>query len=83
MERILHSDYFVMDQWQLEEFVRAWRKGRIRVVTEGLSPKQLRHLFVEPAQSVEEAVSDALAEYGSQATIAVLPKGPYVLAEVA
>ena len=82
MERILHSDYFVMDQWQLEEFVRAWRKGRIRVVTEGLSPKQLRHLFVEPAASVEEAVSDAIVEYGSKATIAVLPKGPYVLAEL-
>ena len=82
MERILHSDYFVMDQWQLEEFVRAWRKGRIRVVTKGLSPKQLRHLFVEPAESVEEAVSDALIEYGSEATIAVLSKGPYLLAEV-
>ena len=33
--------------------------------------------------SVEQAVADALAEYGPQATIAVIPKGPYVLAQTA
>jgi hypothetical protein len=27
-------------------------------------------------------VADSLAEYGPQATLAVIPKGPYVLAEV-
>ena len=29
-----------------------------------------------------EAVADSLAEYGPAATLAVIPKGPYVLAEV-
>ena len=32
---------------------------------------------------VEQAVADSLAEYGPDARIAVIPKGPYVLAEVA
>ena len=31
--------------------------------------------------SVEQAVADSLAEYGPTAKIAVIPKGPYVLAQ--
>jgi hypothetical protein len=42
----------------------------------------LNRLFVESASSVEAAVADSLAEYGEQATVAVIPKGPYVLAQV-
>ena len=29
-----------------------------------------------------QAVADSLAEYGDDATMAVIPKGPYVLAQV-
>jgi len=36
-----------------------------------------------PAASVEAAVADSLAEYRPDATIAVIPNGPYVLAELA
>ncbi len=82
MERILGKAYFRLDQWQLEEMVKVTRRARIKVVTDGLAPEVLRGLFVEPAQSVEAAVAECLAEYGPQATIAVVPKGPYVLAEV-
>ena len=38
---------------------------------------------VEAADSVEQAVADSLNEYGSDAKLAVIPKGPYVLASVA
>ena len=31
---------------------------------------------------IPAAVADSLAEYGPDATIAVIPKGPYVLAEL-
>ncbi|HPP51910.1 MAG TPA: nickel-dependent lactate racemase [Thermoguttaceae bacterium] len=83
LERILdrQSDYFVMDQWQLEEMAKVWRKARIKVVSRGLPPEVLQRLFVEPAESVESAVAECLADYGPQATIAVIPKGPYVIAE--
>ena len=83
MDRILHTDYFVMDQWQLEELAKVRRKAKVKVVTDGLPPETLTRLFVEPAPSVEAAVADSLAEYGEDASIAVIPKGPYVLAEVA
>ena len=82
MERILHTDYFVMDQWQLEELAKVRRKAKVKVVTDGLPPETLKRLFVEPVPTVEAAVADSLAEHGQDATIAVIPKGPYVLAEV-
>jgi nickel-dependent lactate racemase len=82
MQRILGKDYFVMDQWQLEELAKVRRKARVKMVSDGLSASVLDRLFVESAPSVELAVAESLAEYGSQATIAVIPKGPYVLAQV-
>jgi hypothetical protein len=79
--KLLGKDYFVMDQWQLEELAKV-RKAKVKMVSDGLPAETLNRLFVEAAPSVETAVADSLAEYGSQATLAVIPKGPYVLAEV-
>lgn len=81
--RIQGQDYFVMDQWQLEELAKVRRRAKVKVVSNGLSPSVLNGLFVESAPCVEAAVADSLAEYGPEATIAVIPKGPYVLAHVA
>jgi nickel-dependent lactate racemase len=82
VERILGKDYFVMDQWQLEELAKVCRKAKVKVVSDGLPAETLDRLFVESARSVEQAVADSLDEYGPQAKIAVIPKGPYVLAQV-
>jgi nickel-dependent lactate racemase len=82
MHRITHEDYFVMDQWQLEELAKVRRKARVKVITDGLPPEILSTLFVEWAPSIEAAVADSLAEYGPDARIAVIPKGPYVLAQL-
>ncbi|MEX2121273.1 MAG: nickel-dependent lactate racemase [Pirellulales bacterium] len=81
VERILGKDYFVMDQWQLEELAKVRRKARVKVVSDGLAPATLNSLFVESAPTVEAAVAESLAEYGPDATLAVIPKGPYVLAQ--
>ncbi|VTS04700.1 nickel-dependent lactate racemase [Tuwongella immobilis] len=83
MKRIMGQDYFVMDQWQLEEFAKVVRHCSVKVVTQGLSPEILRHCHVEAAASVESAVAEALERYGPQARIGVIPKGPYVLPYVA
>ena len=82
MEKI-QGDYFVMDQWQLEKMGQVCRKAKVRVVSDGLPPEILDGLFVQSATSVEAAVAEALAEYGPEAKIAVIPKGPYVVAQVA
>ncbi|MFN0021792.1 MAG: nickel-dependent lactate racemase [Pirellulaceae bacterium] len=83
VERILGKDYFVMDQWQLEELAKVRRKAKVKMVSGGISAQILSGLFVEPAPTIEAAVAASLAEYGPDATMAVIPKGPYVLAQVA
>jgi lactate racemase len=79
MERILGRDYFVLDQWQLEELAKVRRKARVKIVSDGLPADVLSACFVESAPSVESALADSLAEYGPLAQVAVIPKGPYVL----
>ena len=72
-----------MDEWQLVMFQKVLARARVKVVTHGLSADELRRCRVEPAASVEVAVADSLREYGPAATLAVIPKGPYVLSHVA
>jgi nickel-dependent lactate racemase len=83
VQRIMGKDYFVMDQWQLEELAKVCRKAKVKFVSDGLPSETLQKLFVETAPSVEQAVADSLAEYGPEARVAVIPKGPYVLPAVA
>lgn len=79
MQRILGKSYFVMDQWQLEEMAKVCRKAKVKIVSDGISAETLNTLFVEAAESVEQAVADSVAEYGPETRVAVIPKGPYVL----
>ena len=83
MERILGKDYFVMDQWQLEELAKVCRKAKVKIVSDGLAPETINRLFVESAPSVEAALAESIDEYGQAATVAVIPKGPYVLSQIA
>lgn len=78
-QRILGKDYFVLDQWQLEELAKVMERCKVKVVSDGMPPETLRRCYVEPAATVEEAIQDCLAEYGPSAKIGVIPKGPYVL----
>ena len=59
------------------------RLGANLVLQRFLSDDTLKGLFVDVAPSVEQALADAVVEYGENARIAVIPKGPYVLAQVA
>jgi lactate racemase len=78
-QRILGKDYFVMDQWQLEELAKVVEHCRVKVVSDGVPAETLRRCFVEPAATVEEAIADSIAQYGPETRIAVIPRGPYVL----
>ncbi len=83
MESILGNDYFVLDQWQVEELAKVRRKVKVKVVSDGLSASVLENCFVETSSTVELALAASLAEYGPDAMVAVIPKGPYVLPLVA
>jgi nickel-dependent lactate racemase len=72
-----------MDEWQLVMLKKVLAHCRVKVVTGGLPADVLRRCRVEAAATVELAVAESLAEYGPRATLAVIPKGPYVLPVVA
>src|SRR6516162_2650857 len=58
MERILGKEYFVLDQWQLEELAKVRRKARVKIVSDGIPAKTIDSLFVESAPSIEQAVAE-------------------------
>ena len=64
-------DYFVMDQWQLEEMAKVCRKAEVVYVSGGLSDDVLRTLFVKTAPTVEEALEAALEKHGRDALVAL------------
>lgn len=73
---------FIPDQWEVEELAKAVRDNTVYCICDGIPPETLGQLFVTPAASVEEGVAAALARHGSDATIAAIPKGPYVIPSV-
>ncbi len=74
---------FVPDQWEVEELAKAVRHAEVYCVCDGIPRDTLSQLFVTPADSVEQGVCMALAKHGPYATIAAIPKGPYVIPAIA
>ena len=74
---------FVIDQWQLEELAKVARKADIYFYTDGIPYHQRSKLFVYPLKQAQEGVEEILNRYGEDAQIAVIPEGPYVLAQLA
>jgi nickel-dependent lactate racemase len=81
-EQWIHNHPVEVDQWQLQECTKATQRGEVVVVSSGIRPEQQEKLFVRTAASVEEALQRALHKFGPNASIAVIPKGPYTLVEV-
>ena len=78
----IHNHPVEIDQWQLQECVKATERGDVVVVSGGIRPEQKEKLFVQAAVSVEEALEQALHKLGQHASIVVIPKGPYTLVNV-
>ena len=82
MEDIYSDDYFVVDQWQFEELVKVLRKAKVYLYAEGVKQADEPKVPVIRVMSVEEGIERALRQYGEDASIAVIPRGPYILAEI-
>jgi len=80
MAAITSGERSFIDQWHLGELAKALRKGKMKVVSTGIPAETLQKFFVVPCESVEQAVAEALEEYGENASMAVIPAGPCVLA---
>ena len=76
-------DFFVMDQWQLEEMAKVLRRCEVVYVTDAPFADRLDELYVNRAASVEAALAAALEKHGPDCRIAAIPEGPYVLPTLA
>ena len=72
------ADAHPVDGWGPHQIEMVKREHTILNYS-GLAPDLQRRLMVEPIESVEAGVAQALADLGPEATIAVIPEGPYVL----
>jgi len=72
----------ILDQWQFQKFTQVLDGHEVWLYTEGLDKATQEQLFVTPIDSVEQGIEKALERFGADATIAVVPEGPYVLAQV-
>jgi nickel-dependent lactate racemase len=77
--RTYEDGFFIPDQWEAHELAKACRKAEILCYTEGIDPATLTECFVTPVPSVEAGLDRALSRHGSEAKVAVIPQGPYVV----
>jgi len=76
LNKIKDPNFFVIDQWELEEMCKVLKKAKIFYYTKGLSNKFLEKTLVTPINSIQETIDKALFE-NPKIKIAVLPEGPY------
>ena len=81
IEKIKKPDYFKIDQWQLEELIKARRKAEIYLYSSCMlaSRHKIPETTVRIVNSVEEAVKIGIEKFGANATINVIPDGPYTV----
>ena len=79
--RLRDPDFFVVDQWQLQELCKVLRKARVLLCSDGVDGDgtHLRGL-VSTVDSVEAGIDQARQQHGDAAAVVVIPRGPYVLA---
>lgn len=76
----LDGGEYCIDTWQFHVVEKVMRQREVVSVSSGLSAEDKRRCFIPSADSVEEALRSALERLGPDASIAVMPDGPYVLA---
>ena len=82
LKKINKKKTFVLDQWQIQKYVMASQHANIVTVSSGLSPEIKNQMNIEWNESVEQALVTAMTKHGSDATIAIIPQGPYVLSQL-
>jgi nickel-dependent lactate racemase len=71
-----------VDQWQLEKLALVCLDRELLFYVPGLEPRYRERLWGRAFDRLEEALAAVTAGLPSDATVAVIPEGPYVLARV-
>ena len=81
LKNIKKPGYLVLDQWQLQKCCQVFVKHEVWLYSDGIDRKVQKQLFVTPLESIEEGIACVKERFGENARIAVIPEGPYVLAQ--
>ncbi|MCG3180641.1 MAG: Lactate racemase [Phycisphaerae bacterium] len=73
--------YFRIDQWQHEQVSHADRKADVILAQSMLSAEDRGRLWIPATEQFAEALAMAFKQQGDDATISVMPDGPYVLVD--
>ena len=68
-QRLEDPDFFVIDQWQLQELCKVMRKANVMMFSEGIQDEDRERVLVEMVPSVEGAIARVLNERGADARI--------------
>jgi len=80
VEKLYDPDFFVVDQWMLEELAKVVKKAKVYCYCDGVKDDVLRQISVEPISSPEQGIQLALERQNPDARLLAIPEGPYVLA---
>jgi len=72
-----------VDQWQLEKLAMVTRKLDLLYYVPGIKPKDRETLWGQAYDSPATAIAALLEGLPAGARVAVIPEGPYVLAQAA
>jgi nickel-dependent lactate racemase len=80
--RSIMASPVIIDQWQLEECAKAARHAEVILVSPRLHREFGGKLFVRTAATLDDAFQRGKEKLGPDASIAVIPQGPYTLVSV-
>jgi hypothetical protein len=72
----------VIDQWQLEKLALVMQRAHVWFCTPGIPTADRQYLWGPTFEEPQQAINTLGKELGKDATVAVIPEGPYVFSQV-
>jgi nickel-dependent lactate racemase len=79
LDTICAPGFLKQDQWQAQIQAQIQLRADVYVRTDNLTAEQIKMALLRPSPRIEDTVTDLLHEYGSQASICVMPEGPQTI----
>ncbi|MDX2495255.1 MAG: nickel-dependent lactate racemase [Desulfuromusa sp.] len=83
IDKIMHKDFFVLDQWCAQETYQVRLKNEIWLYTDGIDAETLKKFHFKPVAQLEKAIEQLLERFGQDAHWAIVPDGPLLILRVA
>jgi lactate racemase len=79
LDMLQKPGFHMQDQWEAQIQALVQKKATVYLKAGYLSDQQIRDCMLTPISSVETCVNDVLEEMGPNATVGVLPQGPFTI----